>query len=421
MAARALLLGVALALASSARAQAPTSLGTVSGVDGQRTFVPVNVGLAPGLDVNAAFAHPVNALSIGVIGSQSEAVHGLGFGGLLQLSRDEVSGAQLAGGAALAGGDFTGWQGAFGFARSRGVFGAQTALGAALSTNGVRGAQAAFGVSTAEGSVRGAQLALGVAGLRGEATGAQLAGVMGIAHGELTGVQAAGAFAVADTRVRGAQLSGFAAAAREIQGVQSAGLVAVARDVRGAQISVINVARRVEGAQVGLINVADEVHGATLGILNIVAHGGTQTLTLAMSDVTPLGLEGRLGSRRVYSVLGLGLRPYDMGELPRATFGMGVRMVDAETFSLQAEAMVVAASTREQFAFEEPPVERLQVLVRYAFDPQVHAFFGPALNGLASREGRRLADLSDAGSLAKPGPGEVFQLGLGFSAGLEAF
>ena len=103
------------------------------------------------------------------------------------------------------------------------------------------------------------------------------------------------------------RFSGAANVARGVEGFQLS-VVNVGGDVTGAQIGVVNVARNVRGTQFGLVNVADTMSGASLGLVTFV-RDGIHELELAGNETGASTLSGLLGSRHVYTRLGVGWMP----------------------------------------------------------------------------------------------------------------
>jgi hypothetical protein len=88
--------------------------------------------------------------------------------------------------------------------------------------------------------------------------------------------------------------------------------VNVAREMTGAQIGVINVAGKATGAQIGVINVAKEMDGAPIGLINIIGDG-MHSVAVWTSETTQGTVGVKLGSKHVYSILGVGGSSYKTG------------------------------------------------------------------------------------------------------------
>jgi hypothetical protein len=75
---------------------------------------------------------------------------------------------------------------------------------------------------------------------------------------------------------------------------------------------VINVAGKATGAQVGVINVAKEMDGAPIGLINIIGDG-MHSVAAWTSETTQGTVGVKLGSKHVFSILGVGGSSYKTG------------------------------------------------------------------------------------------------------------
>ncbi len=237
----------------------------------RRAFL--NLGLVPFASTNDLFDGPVeNHFSFGLIGTRAARVDGLALGLAMHWTDGAAHGAQVAGAFNAVGGEASGGQLAGALNVQRGDF---------------TGAQVGGAANVSLASVRGVQLA----------------GAFNLAGGEATGVQLAGAINLAQ-RMRGLQLSGLLNRAGAMQGLQL-GVINVGGEVTGAQVGVLNIGSRVRGAQFGVVNVGGEVEGASVGLLSFVRNGQFHVEAFA-SDITPVNVAVKLGSRHAYTSFGLG-------------------------------------------------------------------------------------------------------------------
>lgn len=358
--------------------------------------VPVNVSLAPGMDLN------------GPTGPQSRVINNFGVG--LVTSADVLHGAQLS-------------------------------LAANLVNENVRGAQFAVGLNMVGGSLRGLQMASGVNLVRGDATGAQFA-LIDVALGHVSGVQSSGVATVARGGLEGVQLSGavnFAGGeshgaqlapvniAGTLSGVQLA-VVNVGGTISGTQVGVVNVARSVHGLQLGVINVADDAD-ATVGLINVVRHGYNHVEAWT-SDTVTSGLSLVWGGRRVYGVVGLAgqsdeyyrVRPTQGlgGDQWRLGLGFGLGLhtdlnprwfVDADLTSWSFDD--VSGNINSQF-------ETLRVLIGWRATPLIAPFAALCGNVTVSWDGEDVAFGPGVGEVvAHRGTGSVVRLAPGLAVGLR--
>jgi hypothetical protein len=183
-----------------------------------------------------------------------------------------------------------------------------TGLGAAgvvnLAGGAMRGAQLS-GVVSGAGSGRGLQAA-GVAGfVRHDFTGIQMAGAADYVGGNLVGAQLSGAASFTGGSLRGLQMSGVANVARDLTGGQLS-VINVANQLTGLQLGVVNVSRKVRGVQFGLVNVAEDAEGLSFGLITFVKNG-IHEVDLSTNEVGATALSAVLGTRYVYTRLGVGI------------------------------------------------------------------------------------------------------------------
>lgn len=322
----------------------------------------VNIAFVPGLSSGgtSSFAHTHN-LSLNIIAGGGAALEGFELGSVLNLRRDWVVGAQIAGVANLGGGDLRGLQ----------------LAGVGNWTGGHAEALRAAGVGNWTG---------------GDFRGLEIGGVGNWANGSVRGAQIAGAVNVAGDDVRGAQISGAAnVAGGDVRGAQIS-VVNIGGVVRGAQIGVINIASRVDGLQLGVVNVAERSDGASIGLVNAIRHGHRAAEVWA-SDIVPATIGVKFGSKHVYSMFAVGASD----ELVHFGAGLGVHAprqsyyvdIDVASYSLfehdfgqtewdqlaQLRAMVGVPVTTDLAIFAGAQVS---MLIDYDFNPGDDLFPLPA-------------------------------------------
>ncbi len=142
---------------------------------------------------------------------------------------------------------------------------------AAARSYRVEGIQAAVGGAWTDEDARGIQAAVGAVWTRGRASGIQAAVGLALAHGDMRGMQSA-AVNLGLARVSGVQI-GAVQWAEHLAGIQLGG-VNVAGSASGVQAGLISVAKgEVEGLQIGLVTYADQADAA-IALLPITKQGG---------------------------------------------------------------------------------------------------------------------------------------------------
>jgi hypothetical protein len=241
-------------------------------------------------------------------------------------------------------------------------------------------------LSWAEADLAGAQISAVVSTARGPLAGAQIAGVMSWAA-SLKGAQVALVDVAGDTA--GAQV-GTVSWATSLKGAQAA-LLNVSGDTAGLQAGVVNVARRMAGVQLGALNVAEEMTGVPLGLVNVIRDGQIH-LELYGSDLQPVNVAFKSGSRNVYTTLVVG-----GGRQGHALYGAGVGLHLGDRFWLDTD--LLSTSTLElQFPLTHANIgAHLRAIGGVQVGP-VGLFAGLSLNALVPLRD----DVAQSGSYVPP-------------------
>lgn len=215
----------------------------------------------------------------------------------------------------------------------------------------VSGLEAATLLNLTRGDMRGTQIAGGGNAIGGHVIGLQVAGSFNFAGGDVDGFQVAGTANIAGD-VRGGQIAGALNLARgPVRGFQIAGLMNLGGDLAGAQFGLLNVAARLDGAQVGLVNVAGASVGLQLGLVNVASgpeaeafgllsfvENGYNHLEFWLSDSTMATTGIKFGGRHMYTLLavGYGYQRQDAWEL---AIGWGLHFNLGTRFYLDVDAL----------------------------------------------------------------------------------
>jgi hypothetical protein len=253
-----------------------------------------NLQLVPGLIlVHTTPRDSVDHLLLGIIGAHGQGLNGAGLAGLGISNYGTSRGVQAAGIYNINRGDMEGVQAAGGFTILNGTM------------TGVRTA-GIFNVG--RGNLEGFQGA-GVFNIGGAMTGVRTAGVFNITNGDQQGVQMAGVFNVLSGSAEGVQMAGvFNLVPQNYTGLQMTGLFNYAGgNFRGVQTGLVNYRGGDEGGglQFGLVNVSRDESVVPIGLVNVVKRGILHP-ALYYDDMGFLNFSFRSGSRRFYSVFGVG-------------------------------------------------------------------------------------------------------------------
>ena len=236
--------------------------------------LPMTISLLPWISTVGLLDLKYNVttnFSLNLIAGYHARLHGVELGWLLNMKGIEARGAQLAGGANYVGGDLEGIQAALGLnivrkhARGRSL---QLASGLNFVGRTVerRSLQAAYGANIA-GNLEGTQLSL-------------------------FGNAALGLHRESDVSAAGTQIAAFN----------------IAHGTIGNQIGLFNFAGHVKGTQIGVLNVSGRMSGVPIGLVSFVKENPLH-FQLWSSDTEALNFGIRIGSRHIYSLLMIGIRP----------------------------------------------------------------------------------------------------------------
>jgi len=276
----------------------------------QRTY---QMSLVPYVGTNHKMSgHVINDYSLNILGGYSLGVRKLEFGGLFNLVRGDMKGAQFAGLFNSVGGEMNGVQFAGIFNGNHGISrGARFAGILNLNAGAAEGVQFAGISNITTGSQRGPQFG-GVFNVASKDGGPmQMAGIYNLTAKEMKGFQAAGVFNFTGKSISGTQLAGV--------------FNFTGKRVKGAQISgVLNYAKKVNGTQIGLINIADSVRGVPVGFMSIVFKG-YHKIEISADEIFYNNISFRTGVRQFYNIITAGAKPSTYNETETFwTFGYGI-------------------------------------------------------------------------------------------------
>ena len=257
---------------------------------------------------------------------------------------------------------------------SAGVEGLEASLLLNASRGEVRGLQIAGFANASEADLYGKQLSAGVNMTKGRARGLQTALFLNTA-GEMTGTQAA----------LGANFTG-----REFRGRQIAGLCNIAGG-DGApgsrQIAAgFNYSGGKTGSQIGLINIADTVSGASIGLINIVRKGYNH-LELGGSESLQTYGALKLGSRRFYNVFygGLRWRQPGTGSIWGLGYGIGTNVGLARRLDLNLEGLSIHLNQGKSWTRQLNLLNQVRLTFDWRPARRFGIFAGGTLNLMTSR------------------------------------
>lgn len=386
-------LGVARLLVPAGQFDQAANLGFVRRAPWQVTLVP---GVGTNGEVGAA---TVNTFSFNVFCGFARGVEGAEIGLGLNIDTRDVRGVQLAGLANLVGREVHGAQISGGINHAmRSLQGLQLGGFANVVWDTLAGVQIAGGANVAKGRMRGPQVCGGVNVALSDVDGSQTSGGANVALGDVRKAQFSGGFNfgrniegvqftlgmnAALGTVGGGQIGFGANYAREVTGGQfSFGVNAVSGTVRGGQVGAVNFALRSEGSQVGFINLSDTITGVSIGVLSVALHG-YHRLDAISTDVLPLTLSLRTGTRAFHNILGWSP---PVGEDSTWAFHYGIGTEPRIGRRGLLDIALIAEQVNEGWYWVDAVniVGRLELIYGYAFWDRLVVSAGPVLNVLIS-------------------------------------
>jgi len=254
----------------------------------------------------------INDYSFNLFGGYSRGVRKLEIGGLFNVVREDVAGAQFAGMINAVWGKTRAFQLA-GFAN--------------LNRDSVSGARIAGLVNVSWSPVGNFSMAGLSNFMHGDSRGVHLAGLSNLTLGKQVGPHAAGLFNFSTRDATILQVSGlFNFALENMHGAQVSGLINfTGQSVKGAQVSgFMNYAHKVKGVQLGLINFADSIKGVPIGLFSFVSKG-YHKIEISADEIFYTNLAFRTGIRQFYNIFTVGAKPPSFKEEnPYWTFGYGL-------------------------------------------------------------------------------------------------
>jgi hypothetical protein len=249
----------------------------------------------------------------------------------------------------------------------------------------------------------------------GPSRGATISGIVDISAGEITGLQLAGNVAIARA-INGLQVSVVSISWGAVYGSQ-VGVVSYAGDLVGFQLGVSNItvgnmdgfqlgvtnvtAGQVSSGQLGVVNWATKTDGFMLGVVNLAAEGGDSipiglvnligegmfTPTLWTSDTSLTNVAIKMGSRRIYSILGGGFNPEDAQFNTSVLVGIGGHLDLGDPWWLEID--LVTHSLSEDYDFEDTGLallNKLRATFGWQLGKRLAVYGGLSLNVFVAEE-----------------------------------
>ncbi|MEP1095059.1 MAG: hypothetical protein ABJG78_08110 [Cyclobacteriaceae bacterium] len=283
----------------------------------------------------------------------------------------------------------------------------------------VKGAQISGFGNTVGGEVHGFQLAGFFNTNKGYIEGAQVAGFINLTSDKVKGFQVGG-FSNISAAIDGWQIAGFNNHTKETKGTQLAGFINTTGTLNGLQLAgFINVAKRVNGVQFGVVNVADSVEsGVQFGLVN-VSKNGFISPGMETDDVVPYRLVFRSGRERFYTVLSVGAKESEYWSYGA---GFGSRLYLSEKRNLFVNPELRYHQINKGKSVAENHLVKLNVNLGYQLFKHLYITSGPTVNFYTTKQldqnGRPLIDIANNPSHDSQSGRSRYQLWVGYSIGI---
>jgi hypothetical protein len=270
----------------------------------------------------------INDYSVNLYGGYALGVKKLEIGGMFNIIRGNMDGAQFAGIFNSVGGKMNAMQMAGMINLNRdSVKGYQFAGMINLNGNSSNKFSMAGFLNLTNRDSRGVHLAgLGNVTI-GKQEGPHIAGLFNFSTNDTKTAQISGLTNFTAGTLSGAQVSGLLNfALKDVKGAQVSGLVNIApRAMKGAQVSgLLNYATRVHGTQVGLLNISDSIRGVPVGLLSLSLKG-YHKIEVSADEIFYTNIAFRTGVRQFYNILTVGAKPDSFeDDETHWTFGYGI-------------------------------------------------------------------------------------------------
>jgi hypothetical protein len=312
----------------------------------------------------------INDYSFNLYGGYSLGVEKLEIGGMFNIVRGDMNGAQFAGIFNSVGGKMKRWQMAGIFNMNRDSSdGYQFAGMINLNGNSSNKLSMAGLLNLTLRDSRGVHLAGFGNGTIGKQEGPHVAGLFNFSTKDAGPFQGAGILNFSAGNVKGAQVSGL--------------LNVTGKEIEGAQVSgLLNYATRVKGMQFGLINVTDSIRGVPIGLLSFVWKG-YHKIEVSADEIFYTNVSFRTGVRHFYNILTVGAKPDTFeDEETYWTFGYGFGTAPRLSRTLSLNVDLTANQIVEGKSIEAiNMINKLYVGLDVQMMKYLGVTFGVTLNG----------------------------------------
>ncbi len=334
-----------------------------------RTF---QVSIIPYIGTNWKVSGSItNRFSLNLLAGYTGGLKGVEVGGLLNITRNDVSGLQIGGFGNIVGGHGKGWQIAGLFNFDLGKF---------------EGVQVGGFFNYGPDTVKGVQISGLASIITGRIKGVQISGLAGIVTHHCDGWQLSGLLSLTLKDIKKGQIAGLVNYCNNSDGLQLAGLVNITRRHNsGVQIAgLVNYATMVHGVQIGIVNVCNTVErGVPIGLFSYVQQG-YHLFELSGNEIFYGNAAFKSGTKSFYNFIQVGIGSnYKL----QGSYGIGTIFKLGRKFSINLDASA---------GFVYHPVDtiyhglllKFNPAAEYRFAKHFAIFAGPAYNCFVFSKGK---------------------------------
>lgn len=169
-------------------------------------------------------------------------------------------------------------------------------------------------------------------------------------------------------------------------GFQASTLFNYAGESDGFQLGAINIAKKSGGFQLGLINYSGDSAVVPIGLVNIVKHGYNK-MEIWSNELTSFNLAVKTGGRQVYSIISVGVNPFNKNFFWSFGWGPGIHVKFSKRFYGDFDDITSLVNINEPFSFgagKTTITNQIRLTCGFELTPKVALYLGPTLHMLFS-------------------------------------
>lgn len=158
-----------------------------------------------------------------------------------------------------------------------------------------------------------------------------------------------------------------------VEGGVELGLLNVSHDLYGVGLGLVNITTNLKGIQLGLVNVVESVKkGVPFGLITLVEKGGYRALELSTSEMFPVNLSYKMGTKKLYTNYVLSYHP-DLDNKIAVGIGAGTNVNLSNAMYLNPEIL-----TQNRIVSRNSFMYSFGLNVGYKLTENLHLTAGPS-------------------------------------------